>query len=135
MYKNIKSQREKRLKKSKINCIKCVKLLNTSKDNLVCSKFENYLPFKCSRLRPKELSKHKKGKIKSISQFALTKTVLNVTDTSSMIRKEFMYHFCNLWIHKKCTGNTKTDYKILETIRKNLVIADLVKPTCFLFTA
>ena len=97
--------------KSKINYIKCVKLLKTTKDNLVCSKCENSLHLKCSRPSPKEFSKYKKGKTKFICQFCTDYTCIKCDRHIEYGQKGVLCTGCNLWIHQKSAGITKAEYQ------------------------
>ena len=110
--------------KSKINCIKCVKLLTTTKDNLACSKCDNSLHRKCSRLKCSMLKRilkiQRKEKQNLFANFALTTLVLNVTGMLSMVRKEFYVLIVIFEYIKNVQELPRLNTKILETIQRNL---------------
>ena len=76
-----------------------------------------------------------KEKQNLFANFVLTAPVLNVTGMSSMTRKEIFVLVVVFGYIKNVQELPKLNTKILETIRKNLCTADLLKPTWFLFTA
>ena len=67
--------------------------------------------------------------------FVLTTPVLNVTGMSSMTRKELYVLVVIFECIKNVQELPRLNTEILETIRRNLCTADILKPTCFLFTA
>ena len=122
--------------KSKTFCIKCVKLLKTSRDDLFCSRCENSLHLKCPRQSPKEFSKYQKRKKQNLfANFALNTLVLNVTGMPSMVRKDSHVLVVIFRYMTNMQELPRLNIKAMETTRRNLAIADLVKSTCFLFMA
>ena len=87
------------------------------------------------RPSPKEFSNTKKEKQNLFANFALTTPVLNVIGMLSMVRKGFYVLVVIFGYIKDVQELLRLNTKILETIRRKLGIADLVKPTCFLFMA
>ena len=63
----------------------------------------------------------------------MTTPVLNVIGMFRIVRKEFYVLVVIFGYIKDVQELPRPNTKILETIRRNLGIADLVKPTCFLF--
>ena len=87
------------------------KVTQNGKDNLVCSKCENCLHLKRSRLSPKEFPIYKKGKAKFICQFCTDYTCIKSERHVGYGQKEVLCTGCNLWIHQKCPEVTKTKYQ------------------------
>ena len=121
--------------KSKINCMKCVKLLKTSKDNLSAPSVKILYDLNVQVQVQKNSQNTKKEKQNLFANFALTTPVLNVIGMLSMVRKGFDVLVVIFGYIKDVQKLPRLNTKILETIRRNLGIADLVKPTCFLFMA
>ena len=121
--------------KSKINCMECVKLLKTSKDNLSAPSVKILYELNAQVQVQKNSQNIKKEKQNLFANFALTAPVLNVIGMLSMVRKGFYVLVVIFRYIKDVQKLLRLNTKILETIRRNLGIADLVKPTCFLFMA
>ena len=99
----------------------------------IYSQCSNSLHLKCSRMNKNGYLSHQQKTLNYAFEFCTDYKCIKCEKHVYYGQKGILCSGCDLWIHKKCAGNSLCKYELTEDTQTIPGVAGLMKMICFLF--